>query len=154
MLGMLSPSSRGALMTSGIFLFVFMGLIAGYFSARIYKTMKGREWKRGAFLTATLYPGIVFTTCFFLNFFIWDRHSSGAVPFGTMIWLLCLWFGISLPLVSDCALFFSILVLYFLFVFSRYTSDITLAIENSRINIRSEQIWFRDKFPLNNGIWI
>lgn len=99
MLGMLSPSSRGALMTSGIFLFVFMGLIAGYFSARIYKTMKGREWKRGAFLTATLYPGIVFTTCFFLNFFIWDKHSSGAVPFGTMIWLLCLWFGISLPLV-------------------------------------------------------
>lgn len=99
MLGMLSPSSRGALMTSGIFLFVFMGLIAGYFSARIYKTMKGREWKRGAFLTATLYPGIVFTTCFFLNFLIWEKHSSGAVPFGTMIWLLCLWFGISLPLV-------------------------------------------------------
>ncbi|KAG4079848.1 hypothetical protein HA402_014979 [Bradysia odoriphaga] len=99
MLGMLSPSSRGALMTSGIFLFVFMGLIAGYFSARIYKTMKGREWKRGAFLTATLYPGIVFMTCFFLNFLIWEKHSSGAVPFGTMIWLLCLWFGISLPLV-------------------------------------------------------
>ncbi|KAJ6632917.1 Transmembrane 9 superfamily member 4 [Pseudolycoriella hygida] len=99
MLGMLSPSTRGALMQSAIFLYVFMGLIAGYFSARIYKTMKGREWKRGAFLTATLYPGIVFSTCFFLNFFIWDKHSSGAVPFGTMIWLLCLWFGISLPLV-------------------------------------------------------
>lgn len=57
MLGMLSPSSRGALMTSAIFLYVFMGLIAGYFSARLYKTMKGREWKRGAFLTATLFPG-------------------------------------------------------------------------------------------------
>lgn len=99
MLGMLSPSSRGALMTSGIFLYVFMGLIAGYFSARLYKTMKGREWKRGAFLTATLYPGIVFGTCFFLNFFIWDKHSSGAVPFGTMLSLLCLWFGISVPLV-------------------------------------------------------
>ncbi|XP_031624226.1 transmembrane 9 superfamily member 4 [Contarinia nasturtii] len=99
MLGMLSPASRGALMTSGIFLYVIMGLIAGYFSARLYKTMKGREWKRGAFLTATLYPGIVFGTCFFLNFFIWDKHSSGAVPFSTMISLLCLWFGISVPLV-------------------------------------------------------
>lgn len=99
MLGMLSPSSRGALMTAGIFLFVFMGLIAGYFSARIYKTMKGREWKRAASLTATLFPGIIFGTCFFLNFFIWDRHSSGAVPFGTMLALLCLWFGISVPLV-------------------------------------------------------
>lgn len=99
MLGMLSPSSRGALMTSGIFLYVFMGLIAGYFSARLYKTMKGREWKKAAFLTATLYPGIVFGTCFFLNFFIWDKQSSGAVPFSTMISLLCLWFGISVPLV-------------------------------------------------------
>lgn len=53
MLGMLSPASRGALMTAAIFLYVFMGLIAGYFSARLYKTMKGREWKRAAFLVST-----------------------------------------------------------------------------------------------------
>lgn len=99
MLGMLSPSSRGALMSSGIFMYVFMGTIAGYYAARLYKTMKGREWKRAAFLTATLYPGIVFGTGFFLNFFIWDKSSSGAVPFTTMISLLLLWFGISVPLV-------------------------------------------------------
>ncbi|XP_063978955.1 transmembrane 9 superfamily member 4 [Diachasmimorpha longicaudata] len=99
MLGMLSPASRGSLATCAIFLYVFSGLIAGYFSARLYKTMKGREWKRAAFLTATLYPGIVSSTCFFLNFFIWGKHSSGAVPFTTMLALLCLWFGISLPLV-------------------------------------------------------
>lgn len=99
MLGMLSPASRGALATCAIFLYVFSGLVAGYFSARLYKTMRGREWKKAAFLTATLYPGIVFTTCFFLNFFIWGKHSSGAVPFTTMLALLCLWFGISLPLV-------------------------------------------------------
>jgi len=49
--------------------------------------------------TATLYPALVFGTCFFLNFFIWGKHSSGAVPFGTMLSLLCLWFGISVPLV-------------------------------------------------------
>ncbi|XP_001607598.1 transmembrane 9 superfamily member 4 [Nasonia vitripennis] len=99
MLGMLSPASRGALGTCAIFLFVFSGLVAGYFSARLYKTMLGKEWKKAAMLTATLYPGIVFGTCFFLNFFIWGKHSSGAVPFTTMLSLLCLWFGISLPLV-------------------------------------------------------
>ncbi|KAJ8670564.1 hypothetical protein QAD02_001823 [Eretmocerus hayati] len=99
MLGMLSPASRGALGTCAIMLYVFSGLIAGYFSARLYKTMKGKEWKKAAMLTATLYPGIVFGTCFFLNFFIWGKHSSGAVPFTTMLSLLCLWFGISLPLV-------------------------------------------------------
>ncbi len=46
-----------------------------------------------------LYPGIIFSTCFFLNFFILGKHSSGAVPFSTMLSLLCLWFFISCPLV-------------------------------------------------------
>ena len=50
MLGMLSPASRGALMTAAIFLYVFMGLIAGYHSGRLYKSMKGKEWKKAAFL--------------------------------------------------------------------------------------------------------
>lgn len=99
MLGMLSPASRGALMTAAIFLYVFMGLFAGYFSARLYKTLRGVQWRKAAFLTSFLYPAVVFGTCFFLNFFIWGKHSSGAVPFSTMVALLCLWFGISVPLV-------------------------------------------------------
>jgi len=99
MFGMLSPASRGALMTAAIFLFVFMGLIAGYYSSRLYKTMKGYQWKKAAFQTAILYPGTVFIIGFILNCFVWGKHSSGAVPFGTMVALLCLWFGISLPLV-------------------------------------------------------
>jgi len=99
MLGMLSPASRGALMTAAIFLFVFMGLVAGYFAARLYRTMKGLEWKKAAFQTATIYPAVVFGIGFFLNCFIWGKHSTGAVPFGTLVALLCMWFGISLPLV-------------------------------------------------------
>ena len=108
MLGMLSPASRGALMTAALFLFVFMGyvklyycraknilfvllcrcinvtifyyrMISGYYSARLYKTLKGLEWKKAAFQTATLYPGVCFGISFFLNFFIWGKHSSGAV---------------------------------------------------------------------------
>ena len=112
MLGMLSPASRGALMTAAIFLFVFMGyvgimlitliltctivldkkylchyrkclrhsrMVSGYYSARLYKTLKGLEWKKAAFQTAILYPGLVFGISFFLNFFIWGKHSSGAV---------------------------------------------------------------------------
>lgn len=51
-LGMLSPASRGALMNAAISLYIFKGLIAGYYSARVYKTLKGREWKRAAFLVS------------------------------------------------------------------------------------------------------
>ncbi|XP_071952458.1 transmembrane 9 superfamily member 4-like [Antedon mediterranea] len=99
MFGMLSPSSRGSLLTASLFLFVFMGVFAGYFAGRLYKTIKGTTWKRAAFLTGTVFPGVSFGIAFILNFFIWGKHSSGAVPFTTMIALLCMWFGISLPLV-------------------------------------------------------
>uniref|UniRef100_A0A673BG51 Transmembrane 9 superfamily member n=1 Tax=Sphaeramia orbicularis TaxID=375764 RepID=A0A673BG51_9TELE len=99
MLGMLSPSSRGALMTTACFLFMFMGVFGGYFAGRLYRTLKGHRWKKGAFCTATLYPAVVFGICFILNCFIWGEHSSGAVPFTTMLALLCMWFGISMPLV-------------------------------------------------------
>ncbi|KAJ8915612.1 hypothetical protein NQ315_003396 [Exocentrus adspersus] len=99
MLGMLSPASRGALTTAAITFYMIHGAVAGYFSARLYKTMKGREWKKAAFLTAALYPAVVGVTCFILNFFIWGKASSGAVPFSTMISLFLMWVFISLPLV-------------------------------------------------------
>jgi len=99
MFGMLSPSARGSLITASCFLFMFMGIFSGFFGGRLYKTVRGQNWKSAAFWTSLLYPGVVFGTCFFLNFFIWGQKSSGAVPFTTMIAILCMWMGVSLPLV-------------------------------------------------------
>ncbi|KAF2287284.1 hypothetical protein GH714_039536 [Hevea brasiliensis] len=98
-LGFLSPSNRGGLMTAMLLLWVFMGLFAGYASARLYKMFKGTEWKKTAFRTAFMFPGIVSAIFFVLNALIWGQKSSGAVPFGTMFALVFLWFGISVPLV-------------------------------------------------------
>ena len=67
--------------------------------ARSYKTLKGAQWKTLTLLTAFLYPGIVFFLFFFLNFFIWGRGSSAAVPFGSNVALISMWFCISVPLV-------------------------------------------------------
>ncbi|OAY83948.1 transmembrane 9 superfamily member 7-like [Ananas comosus] len=99
LLGFLSPSNRGALMTALVLLWVFMGLFAGYSSSRLYKMFKGTEWKKITLKTAFMFPGIVFAIFFFLNALIWGEKSSGAVPFGTMFALVLLWFGISVPLV-------------------------------------------------------
>ncbi|KAL8149624.1 hypothetical protein AgCh_006578 [Apium graveolens] len=98
-LGFLSPSNRGGLMTALLLLWVFMGIFAGYASARIYKMFKGTEWKKITIQTAFMFPGIVFAIFFVLNALIWGEKSSGAVPFGTMFALVFLWFGISVPLV-------------------------------------------------------
>lgn len=98
MLGMLSPASRGSLTTVAVFLYCFMGLIAGYHAGRLYKTLRGNKPKRCAFRTAILFPAIILGIGFFLNFFLIGKHSSGAIPFTTMIALLALWGGIDLPL--------------------------------------------------------
>eukprot|EP00403_Amphidinium_massartii_P020157 CAMPEP_0178417190 /NCGR_PEP_ID=MMETSP0689_2-20121128/24447_1 /TAXON_ID=160604 /ORGANISM="Amphidinium massartii, Strain CS-259" /LENGTH=496 /DNA_ID=CAMNT_0020038549 /DNA_START=3 /DNA_END=1490 /DNA_ORIENTATION=+ len=98
-LGFLSPAHRGALLQSMMLLFTFMGVLAGYTAARLYKVFGGDDWKMATLLTAFLYPGLVFSVFFVLNLFITGQKSSGAVDFRTMFALLVLWFGISVPLV-------------------------------------------------------
>ena len=39
-LGFLSPANRGGLTTAMLLVFVFMGIFAGYFAARLYKSFK------------------------------------------------------------------------------------------------------------------
>ena len=60
--------------------------------------MGGLRWKSNVLMTALFVPGIVFAIFFFLNLLLWGRGSSAAIPFTTLLALLCLWFGISLPL--------------------------------------------------------
>eukprot|EP01024_Parvocaulis_polyphysoides_P067001 TRINITY_DN7937_c0_g1_i1.p1 TRINITY_DN7937_c0_g1~~TRINITY_DN7937_c0_g1_i1.p1 ORF type:complete len:680 (-),score=89.67 TRINITY_DN7937_c0_g1_i1:458-2362(-) len=98
-LGFLSPSNRGGLMTAMLLLFVFMGLFAGYQASKLYKSLKGQNWKHVTLLTGLLFPAVCFTVFFILNILIWGEKSSGAVPFGTLVIICLLWFGISLPLV-------------------------------------------------------
>ncbi|OQV14313.1 Transmembrane 9 superfamily member 2 [Hypsibius exemplaris] len=96
--GFLSPANRGALMTCAMFLYVCLGTTAGYVSSRLYKMMGGDRWKANVLLTALLCPGIVFAIFFVLNLVLWGKGSSAAVPFTTLLALLGLWFGISVPL--------------------------------------------------------
>lgn len=97
-LGFLSPANRGALMTCAMVMFVCLGTPAGYVSARLYKSFGGHRWKLNVLLTALLCPGIVFAIFFVLNLFLWAKGSSAAIPFTTLIALLAMWFGVSLPL--------------------------------------------------------
>ncbi|KAK4475075.1 hypothetical protein MN116_002168 [Schistosoma mekongi] len=99
MLGTLSPASRGALMNAAIFIYVFMGLFAGYFAGRLYKTLHGPFWKSTAVATGLLFPSIVLVFGLVINTFIWYKGSSAAIPFTTLLALLSLWLGISLPLI-------------------------------------------------------
>lgn len=74
-------------------------IIGGFYGGRLYKTLNGTNWTRAALTTSLFLPSVVFGVSFVLNFFIWGKKSSGAVPFTTMLALVSLWLGISVPLV-------------------------------------------------------
>mmetsp|Transcript_24771 Transcript_24771/g.36534 ORF Transcript_24771/g.36534 Transcript_24771/m.36534 type:complete len:635 (-) Transcript_24771:180-2084(-) len=103
--GFLSPANRGSLMIALLLIFVLLGSLAGFTSARLYKTFKGKQWQRCTLLTATLFPGICFTVFFILNAVVWSYGSTGAIPVLSMLAILTLWFGISVPLVFIGAYF-------------------------------------------------
>ena len=50
-------------------------------------------------LTAVAYPGLCFAVFFFLDILVASYGSTGAVPFMSMLLVLALWFGISVPMV-------------------------------------------------------
>jgi len=99
LLGFMSPANRGGLLTSLLLLFVFMGSVAGYSSARLYKLFGGKDWRRNTILTATLFPGVIFAMFSVLNVVAMVENSSTAVPFVWVLCLLVLWLGVSSPLV-------------------------------------------------------
>ncbi|KAE8385990.1 hypothetical protein BDV23DRAFT_163989 [Aspergillus alliaceus] len=98
-LGVLNPSFRGGFVSVGMGLFVFAGLFSGYFSARLYKTFGGTNWRKNTLITALFIPGLTFCLIFILNLFVWAQASSTAIPFGTLVSLLALWLLIQVPLV-------------------------------------------------------
>uniref|UniRef100_A0A7S0EL14 Transmembrane 9 superfamily member n=1 Tax=Hanusia phi TaxID=3032 RepID=A0A7S0EL14_9CRYP len=98
-LGFLSPANRGSLLSAVLFFYVLMGVPAGYVSARFCKFVKEPNHFKATLMTALLFPGVCFLVFFLVNLVAWFKLSSTAVPFGTLIVLMLLWFGISLPLI-------------------------------------------------------
>ena len=124
MLGFLSPSNRGSLSTVMIILYIILGSVGGFTSSYMYKNFGGENWKLNIVLTPLFVPryafktvdilfiylfifmkyllifpeSIVFGVILLLNFFLIILRSSGAVPFGTLLAVVALWFLISIPL--------------------------------------------------------
>ncbi|KAJ3318702.1 hypothetical protein HDV06_007096 [Boothiomyces sp. JEL0866] len=97
-LGFLSPSSRGSLGTMALVFYILFSVVSGYVSSVMYKTYGGENRKQNVLLTAVLVPGIVFGILIALNFILIAHGSSSAVPFGTFLALIGLWFLVSIPL--------------------------------------------------------
>jgi transmembrane 9 superfamily protein 2/4 len=98
-LGLMSPANRGALLTSLLLIYVFLGSIAGYNSARMYKLFQGKQWKQSTILTAVFFPSVMGSIFICINIFIRSQGSTTTPPVSTMVSVLALLFGVSTPLV-------------------------------------------------------
>jgi transmembrane 9 superfamily member 2/4 len=100
LLGFLSPANRGGLLTAMLSLWVLASSVNGYASSRLYGAYDGVSQRKLVTMgSAFLFPGLSFSVFFTLNLAVWASGSSGAVPFSTLLLLLFMWFGVSVPLV-------------------------------------------------------
>ncbi|KAL6040400.1 hypothetical protein STEG23_015181 [Scotinomys teguina] len=97
-LGFLTPADQNVLMNYAIVLWLLLQIPAGYVSAKMYKTLNGRNWKMHFMLTSLLFPGIVFTDIFIMNLILWMEGSSAAISIGILASVFAVCFGISTPL--------------------------------------------------------
>jgi transmembrane 9 superfamily protein 2/4 len=97
--GYLNPARRGSIAMGLLFIFILFGMLAGYTSGRMFKLMGGKDWKNVIYRTAMFMPGTTFTVCFIANLFVWSAGSVKAVPFGSILVVVVLWFGVATPLV-------------------------------------------------------
>ena len=97
--GFVSPANRGSLMIALLLLFLLMGSVAGYVTARTHKMFNGTAWQRVTLLTALGFPSFLFAVLLSLNAAVWSVGSTNAVQFSSMFAVLCLWLLVSVPLV-------------------------------------------------------
>lgn len=97
--GVLNPSFRGGFLSVGIGLFVAAGLMAGYFSAKVYRSFGGEREFRNALLTEGVLPAVVVPCVLVLDCVVWVEGSSTAVPVTTLLGLVLLWACVQIPLV-------------------------------------------------------
>ncbi|KAJ8904550.1 hypothetical protein NDN08_001068 [Rhodosorus marinus] len=97
-LGFFSPAWRGGLLSGLMLFWVLTTSVAGFVTARMYVGFRG-EYKRLVYFGSLfVFPGIVFGIFFLINMTLWFSGSTAKVNFFTLLFLMGLWFAISVPL--------------------------------------------------------
>ncbi|AIO00272.1 endosomal integral membrane protein, putative [Leishmania panamensis] len=95
--GMVSHSSRGMLLSLLVTFFVFFSSVNGVVTATLLKFFRRRSWQAIS-LTSIALPGFLFTAYLALNFIHLGSHAASTLPFASLLYLLALWLCVSVPL--------------------------------------------------------
>lgn len=89
---------RGSLLSTAIFVYAVSSPVNGYIGGSLYAQYNGRRWIKQMLLSAFLLPSVVCGTAFFINFIAIYYHAAKAIPFGSMVSVVCICLFIILPL--------------------------------------------------------
>jgi len=89
---------RGSVLTTSIFVYAATSPVNGYFGGGLYARLGGREWIKQTLLSALLLPAVVSGTVFTVNFVAIYYNATRAIPFTTMLVVICIWMFVVLPL--------------------------------------------------------
>ena len=96
LLGILSPSKRGNVVLTVIFLFVLMAFLNGYVTGSLQMMFATRQWKT-VILAGASFPGFLFTLWAITEIKLNQRNAASAVDIGTVMSVIALWVGVCLP---------------------------------------------------------
>eukprot|EP01012_Entosiphon_sulcatum_P032161 TRINITY_DN40925_c0_g1_i1.p1 TRINITY_DN40925_c0_g1~~TRINITY_DN40925_c0_g1_i1.p1 ORF type:complete len:583 (+),score=116.39 TRINITY_DN40925_c0_g1_i1:35-1783(+) len=97
-IGVFYQYGRGTMYAAIIVVYSLTAVIAGYTSAAFYRKLEGQNWVRNVLMTVTLFALPAFLVWSILNTVAIAYGSTVALPFGTIMALLCLYFLVTFPL--------------------------------------------------------
>lgn len=98
---------EGAFFTSSVIFILGLGSISAYFSIILFKLLlnespntryDNRKTAVYSSIFAGTFPLVILVSIFLINFIVWAKESSNALPFGTIVVLIVLYTIIELPL--------------------------------------------------------
>mmetsp|Transcript_4544 Transcript_4544/g.7950 ORF Transcript_4544/g.7950 Transcript_4544/m.7950 type:complete len:181 (-) Transcript_4544:595-1137(-) len=92
------PAKRGSFLVAICNCWVFSSSISGFVSGRMFSSMGGQKNNVVNLGSALLFPGFVFSTLFLLNLIMTMNKSTSRISIFTLVFMLLLWFRISVPL--------------------------------------------------------
>ncbi|GET90450.1 hypothetical protein, conserved [Leishmania tarentolae] len=97
LMGFLSPSRRGALLTTLLLTTVFTSVISGYVCGVLLQYLNCRAWKH-IFMCSFTLPGAMLLIYVFILVINEAHGATTAIPFATLVEMLTLFLAVSLPL--------------------------------------------------------
>ncbi|KAG7701770.1 hypothetical protein KL930_000800 [Ogataea haglerorum] len=97
--GMSGPNNT--ILTSAIATFVIAGFFSGFSGVQFYKSFTHKQvasWRTVSFLSGSLLTALILIILFILNFIIWAKDSSLALPFGTIMALILIYVLLQIPI--------------------------------------------------------